>query len=174
MKLTFDQIEAAREMCKTMTKAVVAEHFGCARTTIVYWMRTKERLASIRPNERGPAAIKREGHERVVAFEPQILALLAGAELTAAEMAAKLGVEKVAYISAATISMERRSLIERERRLKIGKNMVPVWRLPREEVVEISVPAPPLPQLCYRSPMGEFLGEPAIGRSALDARGARA
>ena len=113
-----------------------------------------------------------------VDFIDAVVAMLAEGPKTCAEMSTPLGI-CVKEVATIMTYCQAHRIAEKAGYINLLKRHgIVLWQLYAGKTETESKPKrqsdPATPQLVYRSPLAEFLGEPAVGRSALDQRGSRA
>lgn len=129
------------------------------------------------PSKRRSEGIK-QSRDRIANLGPRILELLAdGGEMTAGQIFDVLNFETPRLIAGVLCSLERSGNIERcgivIQRGHNQREPRPVFCLPRPKATPVLAPRIVIPVLEYRSRFSEVMGEPPVGRSALDMRIAR-
>ena len=108
---------------------------------------------------------------------PTVVSILSLGPRTCADLAPALGIA-VRDVGTVMTYCQAHKIAERAGYVNLPtRHGVVLWQLyagSSETVAKPKPSGPIAPQLVYRSPLAEFLGEPAVGRSALDQRGSRA
>ena len=180
--MTREQLETARQMrADGLMVMQIAARFGVNRKTISAWLNDGERiLAHIKARAKGRKPRRR--HRRSDEFArreeiaPKIRAALeSGRSMIAVDIAAEIGVANVKVVASLLCSLERQGALERAGVVGSGKNARPLFcKTGAKPAVEPAAPKRLSPGPRYRSPLAEMMGEPPIGRSALEQREAQA
>lgn len=175
--MTPDQLEDVRRLdASGLNYTDIGRALGVDRKTVGRWLNNGDAiLAHYEARSKGRKPRHRYRNTEVEArrdeLVPKILAALDASEpMTASNLADSLGVENVKIISSLLCSLERSNQVTRAGVAKVGKNIFPLFGKIGTAHQTESAPKRIAPVLQYRSPFSDFMGEPPIGRSALDMR----